>query len=384
MKKNDAIFLNRVDEILRQRGFVPKQNQQSVPFDLAYQKQDDRFVIEANVVSIYRSREFRALIGDAILRFQASNLEKSVRLMLVVEFRRMGRDAEADLKEYADKFLPSLCWILASRDGDIRLHLAPDINELIQAERPRRVSSVPARAVSSRALFSPKSQWLWKSILLPGIDPRYWFGPNHSPRSSAELIQCSDVSQSVVSSFVSRAEDAGFLSRERDTFTVLNHRELLDDWVHALKHSRRQVVDVRPLYGDVPEAELLANLRNYCRKTTKVSENPPVIVGSHLACHLLGLGRSNQRSAKLYIGAVPIEEVMAALELVPVTNGEGLLSIEVDGISDSIGRGCVMVDGVPVVDALQCFLDVRPSPARGREQADFIYEHILQPHFARR
>ena len=384
MKKNNTIFLKRVDEILRQRGFKPTQNQQSVHFGLAYQKQSDRFVIEANVVSIYRSREFRALIGDAILRFQASNPGKSVRLMLALELGRMGRDAEADLKEYADQFLPSLCWILASRGGDARLHLAADINEIIQAERPRRVSSVPARAVSSRALFSPKSQWLWKSILLPGIDPRYWSGPTHSPRSSVELIQCSGVSQSVVSSFVGRAENAGFLSRERDAFAVVNHRELLDDWVHALKHSRRQVIDVRPMYGDVPETELLASIRDYCRKAAKISAKPPVIVGSHLACHLLGLGRSNQRSAKLYVGTVPIEEVMAVLELVPSTDGEGLLSIEVDGISDSIGRGCVMVDEVPVVDALQCFLDVRPSPARGREQADFIYEHVLQPHFERR
>lgn len=381
MNKKDGIFLKRVDEILRQRGFVLTQDQQSLPFNVAYQKQNDRLMVESRTISIYRSREFRALIGDAILRFQASKPAKSTRLMLALELGRMGRDAEANLKEYADKFLPNLCWILASRGGDIQLHLPPDINEIIQDEGSQRRNDMPVRAISSRALFSPKSQWLWKSLLLPGIDPRYWSGPNHSPRSSAELVQSSGVSQSVVSTFVNRAETAGFLNRETDAFTVVNHRELLDDWVSAIKHSRRRVIDVRPMYGNVPETELLASIRDYCQKASKGSTNPPIVVGSHLACHLLGLGRSNQRNCKLYVGAVPIEEVMAALELVPAANNESLFSIEVDGISDSIGQSCVIVDSVPVVDALQCFLDVRPSYARGREQADFIYERVLQPHF---
>jgi hypothetical protein len=54
-----------------------------------------------------------------------------------------------------------------------------------------------------------------------------------------------------------------------------------------------------------------------------------------------------------------------------------------DGLSDSAHRGCVRVDGVPVADALQCFLDVRLSHARGYEQSEYIYERVLRPHFER-
>lgn len=384
MNTNNGIFLKRVEEILHQKGFSPIQDQKPEPYDAVYRKRGTLLVIEAKTIALYRANEFRAIIGDAILRFTTSYPEKSVCLMLVIELGRMGRCAETDLKEYASRFLPDLCWILASRGGDVRLHLAPDVDELIQDERPRRRGDVPVRAVSGLAIFSPKSQWLWKSILLPGIGPRYWSGSNRSPRSITDLVQRSGVSQSAVSSFVSRAKDAGFLKRDKDAFIVVNHRELLDDWAHALKHSSRRIVKVRPMYGDVPETDLLANIRNYCQKASVESAKPLVVIGSHLACHLLGLGRSNQRGATLYLGSTPIEDALGALELVPADDNDNeVLLLELDGLSDSVGRGCVMVDGVPVVDALQCYLDVRVSYARGREQADFIYERILQPHFER-
>jgi hypothetical protein len=40
-----------------------------------------------------------------------------------------------------------------------------------------------------------------------------------------------------------------------------------------------------------------------------------------------------------------------------------------------------MADGVPACDALQCYHDVRLSPARGFEQAEAIMDRILRPHF---
>jgi len=384
MRNENIMLMKRVEEILHQQGFMPVQSPQSASFDAVYLKRDACLVLEAKTIAVYRATEFRAMIGDAILRYNAAYSGTSTCLMLAIEFGRMGRSAEADLKEYAERFLPGLCWILASRDGDVRLHLAPDDDQLIQGERPQRPRGEPVQAERRLAIFSPKSQWLWKSILLPGLDSRYWSGSNQVPRSVTELSQRSGVSQSVVSAFVGRAVSAGFLKRNKDSFVVVNHRELLDDWAHALKNRRRRIVKARSMYGDIPEEELLANVRDYCQKALVESAKPLVVVGSHLACHLLGLGRSNQRHGTLYMRAAPIEDALEALGLVPAPDGEdNFLSLEWNGMSESIGRGCVMVDGVPVADALQCYLDVRPSYARGREQADFIYERILQPHFER-
>jgi hypothetical protein len=39
------------------------------------------------------------------------------------------------------------------------------------------------------------------------------------------------------------------------------------------------------------------------------------------------------------------------------------------------------MDGLPVADILQCYMDVRASHARGAEQSEFIRDRILLPHF---
>jgi len=46
---------------------------------------------------------------------------------------------------------------------------------------------------------------------------------------------------------------------------------------------------------------------------------------------------------------------------------------------ESVFRGVVVKDGVPVSDILQIWLDVLQHPARGREQADLIWKKILAP-----
>ena len=46
------------------------------------------------------------------------------------------------------------------------------------------------------------------------------------------------------------------------------------------------------------------------------------------------------------------------------------------GFPESVFRGCVERDGVPVADALQCWLDVSFHAARGEEQAKEIAARI--------
>jgi hypothetical protein len=133
-----------------------------------------------------------------------------------------------------------------------------------------------------------------------------------------------------------------------------------------------------PLYKEATDDGLLQRIREYCKRYSAPSDLPPVVVGSHLACHLLGLGRSNQRSARLHLAGRPVAEVMEALDLLPDAENAAALALVTDSLADSIHRGCVSVDGVPVADALQCYLDVRPSHARGYEQAEFIYERVLR------
>ena len=45
----------------------------------------------------------------------------------------------------------------------------------------------------------------------------------------------------------------------------------------------------------------------------------------------------------------------------------------------SVFRGMVKADGVPVCDAIQVWLDVARHPSRGVEQAELIYQKVLRP-----
>ena len=369
---------SRVADVLRRAGFKPVGGQHECAL---YRRSGDCYAVEGKSMSLYRSADFRAMIGDAILRFRASSL--SALLLLAVRFGRMGGKAEADLLEYAKLYAPDLCWLLIPDNGDAVLHLAGQEDQAIPGDIPTDLNSVPKQESGSRSLFSPKSQWLWKLLLMPGIEGRYWNGCESRPRSVSELVLCSGVSQPSVSSFLGRAERLGFLKRDAGLLTVINHRELLEDWMYASKHMRRQVFGVRPLYKEPSDEALLRQIREYSSRSQQDKAVPPVVVSSHLACHLLGVGRSNQRTAQLHVTGRSVSEVMEALDLVPAAERQAALEIVTDGLSDSVHRGCVRVDGVPVVDALQCYLDVRLSHARGFEQSEYIYERVLRPHFER-
>ena len=46
---------------------------------------------------------------------------------------------------------------------------------------------------------------------------------------------------------------------------------------------------------------------------------------------------------------------------------------------ESIFRGATNHDGLLTADAIQVWLDVSSHPSRGKEQAELIYQEVLQP-----
>jgi hypothetical protein len=46
---------------------------------------------------------------------------------------------------------------------------------------------------------------------------------------------------------------------------------------------------------------------------------------------------------------------------------------------EAVFRACVVPDGVPAADIIQCWLDISDHPARGREHAEQIWRRVLAP-----
>lgn len=384
MAKREDYLIERLDSELRRRGYRSEQAHGDSPmqeFDAVYRhERGDILCIEHRMLHPYRAEQFRSLIGDAILRFQhASPLAPARRLMLALLLGRMSRNAERDLQDYALRFLPDLHWLLLAEDGRGRMRIDGRDEDIDAVEPLCRHDDRPAGA-SRAGLFSPKSQWLWKLLLMPGIDCRYWGGPQRRPRSINELAELSHVSQPSVSSFISRAEAEGFVKRLSSGFVVERHRELLDDWVYAIKRGRREEIPLQFVYPNELEEQWLKKVRALCESPGNDPSRPPLVIGSHLACHLMGVGRSNVRLPWLYANAKP-PELMSALDLASAERGRGQLSMVVPSSPESVFGGFLWVDGVPACDALQCYLDVRLSHARGMEQAEVIMDRILRPHF---
>ena len=179
-----------------------------------------------------------------------------------------------------------------------------------------------------------------------------------------------------------KAEWAGFLKRSQDGFHIMRWRELMDEWFYAGKPPRHREIGLRFLYGKEPGERFVGKIREYCRKSGKGEDGPALVVGHHLACNLLKLGRSNVRFVKIYANR-PVDEVLSALDLARDESADPQLSLAVPPIAQPVLAGHVVCEGIPVCDVLQCYLDVRSSLARGHEQAEFILEKILTPHFER-
>lgn len=77
----------------------------------------------------------------------------------------------------------------------------------------------------------------------------------------------------------------------------------------------------------------------------------------------------------------PMDEVLAALDLARNEAGSFPVSIVPPPAGKAVSAGSVNLDGLPVCDVLQCYLDVRGSHARGTEQSEFIRDRVLLPHF---
>jgi hypothetical protein len=370
-------LLQSIGMQIRKEGLLEGQSR----VDMVCRDEKSKVRIEFKAMNLYRAPDFRAAIGDAILRFRHENhgaRSAGVRFMMAFLLQRMSRKAVEDLKEYANIYLPGLQWAILAEDGSGVISLG---------EREERMSVAPYedeihrdRGANRGSIFSSNNQWLFKVLLLSGMDSKYWGGASRRPDSVNELAAIAGVPQPSVSAFMKNAKQAGFLKEGGKDFQIQHHQELLDDWGYALKNRASHAIGLRSIYPNEPVDNLLVKLRSYRHDRQNGPAAVRIAIGGHMGCHLLGLGRSNMRQVRLYAEG-EVKDLLSALDLVEEPVASAQIALLLQPNNASVFRGAVDVDGVWICDVLQCYFDVRYSYARGKEQADYIYERILQPHF---
>jgi hypothetical protein len=104
-------------------------------------------------------------------------------------------------------------------------------------------------------------------------------------------------------------------------------------------------------------------------------------LGLFEAAEALGIGFVHGVKPHLYLERFNAE-ILKELGLSgDVDEKEADLFVRIPGNRESVFRGVVRKDGVPVSDVLQVWLDVGQHPSRGKEQADLIWRKILSSAF---
>lgn len=348
--------------------------------DMLARRGASSYIVEVKIQSAFREAQFEGAVAHGILALRALR-SRGLRgkPLLAIRVERAKPNAASVFQAFLGQHAPDFDWLIVDASGWRRWKIGRDQGEAEGAARERSESH-HAQSVKSHP-FAPRHQWMLKILLLPGLDRRYWGGPEQPPGTVSALAAASGAAKSHAWNLVALLDQRGYLRHEGGRFHFPGLRRLLDDWSAHVRLRPDRSVGAALVYPERSAEKAVSRiLSDLSRPSRAVAEPQPgqVVVGGHRACELLGLGRSNIRALHLY--ADNLDAALKRLDLVPAEAG-AVLEVAQPKARESVFRACVRVKGLPVADVLQLYLDLRGSPARGVEQSEFLFERVLEPHF---
>lgn len=282
--------------------------------------------------------------------------------IFVLWVRKLTKGVRSTTTEFFEQFAPQRAWALVDDMGAV-LITRPGSPALRHRTPRSSLSARARRGVKKRvALFSDLNRWLIKYLLY--LDsPADALGecPLVRPDSAAELARLARVSDATAYRFVQVLEGDRHLG---DGFTLRRKHALLTRLFGHQRLVARQFTQYR--FKQI----LPTPLEQLIRRSTHLQ----IAVGGHLAAEFHGVARTDGRPL-LHLNH-PIEVLVDDWGLDLVDEGDYDFSVCVHPYTESVFRPVEQIAGLPVVDVLQCGLDM-VAHARGGEQAEFIIEHIL-------
>lgn len=359
---------------LRKLGFTGVRRAAPGPYFTAARGKR-RFAIELEAVAPYRASDLRGRMAEAILHLQKHG--GGAKQLVAIYLPRLTPSAMEAIEVFIDEYAAHASWIAFDEQGSWKWRL--------EGTRGREAAPRPvARPKSSRVFdpFAPKSEWALKVLLLAGIDEKY-FGLSKQqfaspPSSVQQLHRISGVAQSHVWNLVDNLRRLEYLAAVPD-LRFRDVRRLIEDWARARRaKASATTAFAKPLFASETRAACLGRLAG-----ATSSSGTRVIVGSFEACRRLGVARSSVEMIRLYANDPP-GTLMKTLDLAPSNPAEAWIELAPPEEFNLVSGASVLIERTPVTDILQCLLDVRYHPVRGGEQAEFILESILMPHFRER
>jgi hypothetical protein len=214
-----------------------------------------------------------------------------------------------------------------------------------------------ARKRDLRSLYSPKAARVLRVLL---VQPR-------KPWRIQSLADEAGVSLGQVANVKSLLLDREWAVAGPDGLVLTEPSAALAEWVQNVRFARPVT---RDFYSLASVGEVESSLADACR-----DEGAAYALTSFSAAARLAPQVRYQRATAYVSG--DLERVAQRLGLKEVTTGANVRLLE--PADDGVLYGADEVDGLRIVSAIQCYLDLRTEPGRGAEAAETLMNEVLSP-----
>lgn len=390
---HDAQLERLVAELFRQNGWqilVETQGHELRP-DLIAERFGRQYIIEIKRASEGRKDRVIPMLSQAILELQnfvRNSPGKPLQVAIVVA-RYIPESVAEQAKRFVQEHAPEVAVGFIDFEG-FRSFAGHEL-EGLSVERPRGSSLWSSKVRSgSPQLFSDLNQWLLKVLLAPNIPDLYLAAPRRHFQGASQLAEAADVSMMSAFRFVEQFSKEGFLEQGAGRLRLVRWRDLFERWAGA---SQGRMVDV-PMRWILSRGKdaLRDALRSYVLMADRsgivpepgappVARSARACLGLFSAAEVLGTGLVHGVQPYVYLERMNDD----AIERLGLSSHGGQehpdVWVRIPKNRESVFRGAVMKDGVPVSDIVQVWLDIARHPSRGKEQAALIWRRILAPAF---
>jgi hypothetical protein len=333
--------------------------------DLVARSGSKNYAVEVKSVSEGRPDRVIALLSQAILQASRHAERSGLSPLAIVYVGNASPSLQQKVEQFHHDYASDVAVGLVTGEGGSHF-IGPGLDSL-NVEAPRRFGKLKA-AKPRRAndLFSDLNQWMLKVLLAPELPEDLLNAPRADYRSVSALAGAADVSLMSASRFVQRLREDGFLDDSGDAFRLVRRHELFKLWQSA---ALRSSPELRMSYV-IPGSGI--------RQLQKSASRLNACIGLFAAADLLNLGHVSGVPPHLYVRRLAPSSKADWPGLVPSGPGEHpQIILRQASAPESMFRGAVRVDDVPVADVLQIWLDASAHPARGAEQADLLRRKVL-------
>jgi hypothetical protein len=332
--------------------------------DLVVNHGNRTYVVEIKAASEGRADRLVPLWSQAWLEAVRDAPRGSVPLAVVAAPRVSPRAAEQVLR-FAAEYAPEAAAGVVDLAG-LRRFRGPGLEELSR-DAPHRPAAARPRSDPAANLFSDLNQWMLKVLLAPELPETLLAAPRDRYRTAAALARAAGVSVMSASRFIRQLKHEGFLHESSAELELVRRAELFRRW-EAWSARRVREVGFRFLLRGGGDKRL-------ARAVHEIGG----CLALFAAADALGFGFVHGVPTYVYV-----RQMSTSADRWPgLVAADGReppeLIVRAAPAPQSVFRGAVVHDGLPVADVIQVWLDVAAHPSRGAEQAEFIRAKVLDP-----